>query len=263
MCVFPFVTKNQDTVPCGRCPLCRKRRATAWAVRLQQEYKRCNSAVFLTLTYDTDHVPITKKGFLNLSKRDLQLFFKRLRYAQSGSKKSAIKYYACGEYGGKSWRPHYHVILFNANIELLSTCWDSGNIHYGTVTEASIAYTLKYISKPHRIPLHKNDDRQKEFSLMSKNLGSNYLSPAMVNWHHATVGRSYYPATDGKKLALPRYYKDKIYSVVQRATEYEHYIGSLPVIVVADHRAHYLAHRANVKALLSQAEFLTLQKNKI
>lgn len=75
-----------------------------------------------TITYtdpDPDHRPDrqeeatgTWKGIL--IKRDLQLFFKRLRkeiaekYNHTG-----IRFMACGEYGDEGSRPHYHAIIFN------------------------------------------------------------------------------------------------------------------------------------------------------
>lgn len=181
MCLQPIKLKDQPyPVPCGKCPECRARRISGWSFRLTEQQKVSNSSWFITLTYDTDNVPITKSGFMDLQKRDLQLFFKRLRKAheeqlrvlQTGIgipiSRLSLKYYACGEYGGRTRRPHYHIILFNASIELIQTAWDKGQVHYGQVTGASIGYTLKYISKPSKIPQHRNDDRTKEFSLMSK-----------------------------------------------------------------------------------------------
>jgi hypothetical protein len=219
-CITPFSVKNKISgetipVPCGKCPNCKKRRISGWSFRLMQEYKVSNSAHFITLTYDTKNAPITKKGYMNLNKRDLQLFFKRLR--KRHEKGTKIKYYACGEYGGKTYRPHYHIILFGADINFISQAWDLGHVHYGTVNEASVGYTLKYISKNNKIPLHQNDDRQKEFSLMSKGLGKNYMSKAMIKWHKNDLdNRFYVNLTDGKKIAMPRYYKDKIYTDDER-----------------------------------------------
>lgn len=93
-----------------------------------------------------------------------------------------------------------------------------GTIHYGEVSEASVGYTLKYINKPKRIPLHRNDDRQPEFALMSKGLGANYLTPAAEKYHTADIfNRMCMTLKDGKKIAMPRYYKDKIYTESQRA----------------------------------------------
>lgn len=126
---------------------------------------------------------------------------------------TTIKYYAVGEYGGKTWRPHYHIILFNAKLELIQSAWKNGQVHYGTVTGASVGYTLKYISKPGKIPQHKNDDRQKEFTICSKKLGANYINRRFVEWHKNDVeNRHYLNLTDGKKAAMPRYYSDKLYT---------------------------------------------------
>jgi hypothetical protein len=73
------------------------------------------------------------------------------------------------------------------------------------------------MTKKGKIPVHKNDDRQKEFSLMSKGLGSNYLTEQMINWHKADITkRMYVPMKDNKKIAMPRYYKDKIYNEAEK-----------------------------------------------
>lgn len=155
---------------------------------------------------------------MELKKKDLQDFFKRLRKASEKIQSSVpIKYYACGEYGSKTKRPHYHIILFNAKVELIQTTWQKGEVHYGDVSGASIGYTLKYMSKPSKIPMHRNDDRQPEFSLMSKGLGENYLTNNMQNWHKKDLeNRMYVNLTDGKKIAMPRYYKDKLYTEDER-----------------------------------------------
>lgn len=219
-CFTPYYVKDRHTkdeipVPCGKCPNCSARRISGWSFRLVKEGERSSSSFFITLTYDTDHVPITKKGFKTLDKRDLQLFFKRLRKKHEGEN-IKIKYYAVGEYGGKRYRPHYHIILFNAKLEHVLNSWVKdgrymGDYFVGTVEEASIGYVLKYISKTKKIPLHKNDDRLQEFCLMSKGMGANYLTKAMEKWHKADIGnRMYCNLKDGKKIAMPRYYKQKL-----------------------------------------------------
>lgn len=189
-CNSPFGVKDKKTgntipVPCGKCPDCRARRASGWSFRLMQECKKSSSAHFITLTYDPNHIPLSGNTFPTLNKRDVQLFFKRLRKAHEKDTRGAlslddlplqvlpkIRYYAVGEYGGKFKRPHYHVILFNADITLIQSAWQLGQVHYGTVTPASVGYTLKYVSKGGEVPRHKNDDRLPEFSLMSKDLAA-------------------------------------------------------------------------------------------
>lgn len=132
-------------VACGKCYPCLRRRINQWAFRLIQEDKRSTSAYFITLTYDTSHVPLTDQCNLRLHKKDLQDFFKRLRYyhAKDGVylseigkneriKRKPIRYYGCGEYGGLFGRPHYHAIIFNAfpdQFEKAWRCTESRHLH--------------------------------------------------------------------------------------------------------------------------------------
>lgn len=172
MCLTPLTitikrTDEKQAVPCGKCPQCLARRISGWSFRLMQEDKISLSSHFVTLTYDTTNVPITSAGRMSLNKRDLQLFFKRLRKQNNNH----LKYYAAGEYGTQKYRPHYHIILFNANPDTILPAWKLGSIDIGTVSAASVGYTLKYMCKPQRIPMYQGDDRQPEFSLMSKNWG--------------------------------------------------------------------------------------------
>lgn len=223
MCITPIIVKNSDgkKIPCGRCTKCRARRISAWSFRLQQQEKVSKNSHFITLTYGTSAVPITNKGYMSLRRTDLQLFIKRLRkaHSKSGIWAAGLKYYIAGEYGGQTGRPHYHCIIFNAKRELIQPAWGLGEIHYGSITGASIGYCLKYMSKPSIIPKHKNDDRKKEFALMSKGLGKNYLDPdrGFVFWHKDDLqNRCYLNIGDGKKASMPRYYKDKLYTAEER-----------------------------------------------
>lgn len=246
MCLKPITMKDKrtgelQTVPCGKCPQCYARRISGWSFRLLQEERVSTSAHFLTLTYDTNFVPITRNGFLELRRRDVQLFFKRLRKAHGvyyrnlqkshrsrALKACTIKYYAAGEYGGRTQRPHYHVILFNARIELVQDAWKNGKIHYGKVSAQSVGYTLKYMSKPRKIPYHRNDDRTPEFALMSKGLGKSYINEKTIAYHLRDMYNRMCVNYDGnKKCAMPRYYKDKIYTREQRSEIVGHMRGEI------------------------------------
>lgn len=227
-CITPFQVRDKITnqwmaLPCGKCPNCMRRRTSGWSFRLMKEGERSETALFVTLTYDTKYVPLTKNGFMSLNKRHIQTFMKRLRKLSDRK----LKYYVCGEYGSKRDRPHYHMIIFNADAEKVEQAWSEykagfgyvsfGSIYIGEVNEASIGYTLKYMQKPGKIPKHSNDDRQKEFSLMSKGIGQNYLSDSINKWHkNDLLNRMYVPIKGGKKIAMPRYYKDKLYSETQK-----------------------------------------------
>ncbi|QCS36935.1 replication initiation protein [Tortoise microvirus 29] len=240
------------SVPCGKCPPCLKARSNAWAFRLNRQRDVSDSALFVTFTYNTEHVPITENGFMSLQKKDFQDFMKRLRKLHPQGK--SIKYYAVGEYGSSSDRPHFHAIMFNVlaseeNYALIQEAWKCtkdrcteiatswkrkeqvangeyklktcgcggylGDVHVGDVQGASINYTTKYIHKGSKVPKHKRDDREKEKSLSSMKLGANYLTPQMVAWHQADLSRNYVVHPDGWKSALPRYYKQKIFDGYQ------------------------------------------------
>ena len=261
------VTRGGVMTPCNACENCLKRRVSNWSFRLMQQAKTSYSAYFVTLTYDNNTVPITKNGFMGLRMDDVQRFFKRLRKAhdqydrrireQTGKDFTRkLSYYCVGEYGGRGDRPHYHVILFNAELHLLigskyadyfkrslieldgkteyaCPLWGFaesytfgvkmfrvpnartiGHITVGHVSEASVGYTMKYISKPSRIPMHRNDDRKPEFSISSKGLGKSYLTGQMIAWHKADLeNRQYVNLPDGKKCSMPRYYKKKLLSL--------------------------------------------------
>lgn len=213
-----YVTPKMGTqavpVPCGRCPPCKLRRVNSWVFRLLQEEKVSTSSHFITLTYDTKHVPISENGFMTLSKRDFQLFMKRLRKICPNT----IKYYAVGEYGTNNKRPHYHAIVFNVpDPQMYFDAWtvdgdNIGIVDVGNVSTNSIAYTMKYIDKANFKRQHGRDDREPEFPLMSKGLGASYLSEDVINYHKDDITRLYATKEGGYRVALPRYYRQKIYS---------------------------------------------------
>nr|WAE43931.1 MAG: replication initiator protein [Microviridae sp.] len=219
-CLTTYYLKDQDiSVPCGRCPNCAVKRASMWSFRLCKELEVSTSAFFLTLTYTNDNVPLSDKGRMTLCKSDVQLFIKRLRqnqkrYAKKHSLRTKpIRYFSVGEYGSKRWRPHYHLILFNAMVDPILMSWTLGEMKFGTVNESSVGYTLKYISKTARVPQYQGDDRLPEFSHFSKGLGANYLTDNMKAWHRADMeNRMYVNVIGGKVAAMPRYYKLRIYS---------------------------------------------------
>lgn len=206
--------KQNVAAPCGKCVPCLNRRVDDWAFRLINEAKVSDSSMFVTLTYVVP--PMSENGFMTLDKSDLQRFFKRLR--KTTSKK--IKYYAVGEYGGRTNRPHYHLILFNAKQQCVLDAWTNflpaiyGHVHFGNVSTDSISYCTKYFAKEKRIPMFQRDDRIKEFSLMSKYLGISYLEKASTYHSNGLVG--YVTLPGGFKKPLPKYYRDKIFSDAEK-----------------------------------------------
>jgi len=144
------------TVPCGQCIGCRIDRVGHWSTRIVQEGRFHERKCFLTLTYSPDKLP--ENG--SLSKRDFQLFMKRLRAAYG----SGLRFFACGEYGESMSRPHYHAIIFGCDFpdrkkistsgdhplyrsETLDKLWGFGHAWIGSVTEDSARYVASYVIK--------------------------------------------------------------------------------------------------------------------
>lgn len=194
-------------VPCGKCIPCLINRRFDWVFRLEQEHKVSKTAYFVTLTYDEKH--LRTDGSLN--KRDLQLYLKRLRKKDESIR---IRYYAVGEYGSKSGRPHYHVLLFNSREEHIRPAWvDSkgdaiGIVHIGKVTPASIAYCTKYMVQRE----NALEGLEKPFATMSRayGIGGHYLTDDMVEWHRVD-DRNYTVRPGNLKGRLPRFYREKIF----------------------------------------------------
>lgn len=129
-------------VPCGTCVGCRARRAREWAIRCGLELGQHSQAVWSTLTYSDDSLPPCGV----LVKAHLSGFLKRLR-ARMGPDYN-IRFFACGEYGERTGRPHYHAILFGvSDVPQIQACWPFGHVYNAPVTPATIAYTAGYASK--------------------------------------------------------------------------------------------------------------------
>lgn len=199
-------------VPCGKCYACRRKQSLDWCTRCVFEARGVgfDNCSFLTLTYDDLSLPSC--GVL---KRHLQLFFKRLR-----KRGLRFRYYACGEYGKRTHRPHYHAILFGVNTDILRTvvdsCWSYGGVFVGYASESSVAYTTGYCNKSYSWPLGQNPI----FRLVSRRpgLGLDYF------WEHRDtliVREMNYPRyfqtkeyeifpelKDSRKVASERYYRD-------------------------------------------------------
>lgn len=190
-------------------------RQNNWLFRIEAEHKSSDNAHFVTLTYNNENVPQkvnqdTGEIINTLDYQDVQKYMKRLR---KGSKKP-IKHYTVGEYGEENQRPHYHQIIFNAEEENIKKTWDKGFSLVGTVTAASIRYVTKYMGK--RIS-NTPDGAEKPKNVMSQGIGKSYLKNENI-LHHKENLIDTLTNEGGNKIALPRYYKDKIFSNEEKRT---------------------------------------------
>ena len=197
--------KDFVEVPCGQCIECRLNRSRKWADRCMMELQYHTQSWFITLTYDNEHIPKnpmydpdTGEVYAEnatLVKKDFQDFMKRLRRAyEYAGHENKLRFFAAGEYGSETMRPHFHAILFGLeldsddltlykrnlqgdnlyNSKLISSCWKKGFSVVGEVTWQSCAYVARYIMKKH---LGKDSEFydiyniEPEFTLMSRKPG--------------------------------------------------------------------------------------------
>ena len=215
-------------VPCGRCIMCKNREQMEWSFRLQQEDKVSQNNRFITLTYDNLFLPLNDDGdYPDLSKRDVQLYLKRLRklntkmmleyyptekVARAHLKTRPLRYFLVGEYGTEYGRPHYHALIFNTAPNLFDdpvATWQLGDVDVGTVQPESIAYTTKYMVKP-LDQLKTQVKRMKEFRLTSKGHGLQYAKDNAL--YHISNKKFTVRNQAGMDIPMPRYIRDQIFS---------------------------------------------------
>lgn len=244
------VVRDFIEIPCGKCIGCRLDYSRQWAYRCMLELEYHDSAYFVTLTYNDNHIPMSAYGdpssgeaidAYTLDKRDFQLFMKRLRKAFPDDE---IRFYACGEYGSSTFRPHYHVIIYGLHLDdvvpfgcspagfpyytsaKLQRVWSIydpktkmydpiGFVSLGDVTVESCAYVARYIMKK-----QKGDDAvfydlhnvTPEFTLMSRKpgIGRQWYDdhPNLYDFEYINLKTD----NGGLKFRPPRYY-DKLFDV--------------------------------------------------
>lgn len=217
------------TVPCGRCIGCRIDHSKMWAIRCTNEMQMHKQACFLTLTYDQEHLP--ENG--TLVKSHLQKFIKRLRKHISPLK---IRFFACGEYGEKLSRPHYHLMVFGYQFPdqknyflskggdqiytsaTLTSLWGKGMATSGKACFQTAAYISRYVTK-------KLNGEAAKKHYQSTNLETGEVSPILPEYSTQSLkpGIGYdwykkfhkdvYPSDEiiheGQRYKVPSYY-DKI-----------------------------------------------------
>lgn len=223
-------------VPCGKCEVCRDNEAKAWRFRLNEEFNKCNNAVFITLTYNDnslhyEHLSNSLGQCFKcptVCKSDIQKFFKRLRKnCERIGYGEKIKYFLVSEYGPNTLRPHYHAVIFNfptfspyelhnkyKRIEFLQACWNLGYVDLGNVTPKAINYVTKYVCMQTELPEHLKM-HAKPFRLVSKGLGKCFLDKKETIEYLKNNLTSYINLGYVKKT-LPRYLKDKIFDDLEK-----------------------------------------------
>ena len=235
-------------IPCGKCIGCRLDASRQWANRCLLELGYHEQSWFVTLTYDDAHVPRTfypdpdtgeAMPALTLRKRDVQLFLKRLRRHTD----QKIRFFCAGEYGSKTYRPHYHLIIFGLklddivqvsrsklgynyyNSKIIQDAWSiwqqpHGSLDKGSYTPLGMtvvapvswetcAYTARYTSKKNGTQGKEYFDRmnlEPPFLLMSRKpgIGAPYFEDHPELFDSAFINVS--TPKGGKKFTPPKYF---------------------------------------------------------
>lgn len=281
----PIVFRIQDgfadrpvKLPCGRCIGCRLEYSRQWAVRCVHEASLHANNAFITLTFDDEHYPADH----SIHKEDLQKFFKRLRK----NTKVKMRYFACGEYGEKRGRPHYHAIVFGYDFPdkvywvtrngsrlyrsaILEKTWAFGHSLIGDVTFESAAYVARYVVKK-----HKPDKRVKEevnlynsvvdpdtgeifeinpeFCLMSRNPG---LGAGWLERFKSDTDKDYI-TLNGKKMSLPKYYDSLLEKMDPEGMKERKFLRQLQV-----NEEEHTYRRLQVKEKVKASQIVTLTRD--
>lgn len=183
LCARPYRVGNVEH-GCGTCLPCRVNRRRLWTGRLLLEATSHQTWSWPTLTYDQNH----NAGTLNPD--HVAKWLKDLR-RESGER---IRYFYVGEYGDRTFRPHYHCVIYGlSRIDLLARCWQHGHIYLGDPSPASIAYNCAHITKSVH---HKAEIEAKglypEFQRMSLKPGIGcHALQKIADWHNTEKGSQY------------------------------------------------------------------------
>ena len=243
MCLYPRIIKNRKytktkknkgvipqmkdkrvqyvPVGCGKCMECMKQKAYQWQVRMQEELKHDKTGKFITLTFSEKYLEELQNEIKGLTGYELEnevatLATRRFLERWRKEYKKSVKHWFVTELGQtKTERIHIHGILWskveNKQIEKI---WKYGKIWVGSyVNDRTIGYITKYINKTDK--LHKE---YKSKVLTSPGIGKGYMNreDAKRNKYEKGNTKEVYHTRTGKKIGLPTYYRNHIYTDDER-----------------------------------------------
>lgn len=260
---------------CGKCDECKIKMSKEWSHRIELENKYYGGrSAFVTLTFNEDSMDNP-----SLSKRDVQLFLKRLRKNLDGRE---IRYYAVGEYGSKHLRKHYHLILLNVDgtdhydnnrrqkasepivgsntdWHAIYRSWQNGFIDSQKPGGGCAAYVAGYVVKTNK---RKHEIErlglEPEFRLMSKALGKREIEKIANKIKKMNI-KPRMPFTyieyNGKyKKPLGRYLQQVFHSILGKLEELKKYKKIYNIIQMSKWQAHGILNAPETYRKLTEYE---------
>ena len=242
MCLYPKLIKNRKYIAnkknggnipavndnrvlwvpigCGKCMECRKQKTREWQVRLQEDLKTNKNAHFVTYTFSNESLNELENEIKDLKGYELDNEVCRKavrRYTERWRKKykRTLRHWLVTELGTTNTeRVHIHGIVWTDHKEDIEKIWKYGGVYIGRfVSNQTINYIVKYLSK--------TDKKHKEYvpkMFVSKGVGKNYTERKDSERNKYKKGDTCetYKTRRGLNLALPIYYRNKIYNEEER-----------------------------------------------
>lgn len=211
-------------IGCGKCIECKKQKAREWQIRLGEDVKYNTNGVFVTLTFNNESLRKLDKdinkniqGYARdnaIATRAVELFRGRWRKRT----KKEPRHWLITELGHKGTeRIHLHGIIWTDEREWINKNWGYGftwiQKKNKTVGGAITNYITKYITK--------NDVKHKEYKaviLNSKGIGKAFVENDKIGYYKfkGKETNEQYVDKSGRKMAMPIYYRNKLWTDEQR-----------------------------------------------
>lgn len=194
------------SAPCGECEECAKAKSSAWRVRLSEEIKKHPESRFVTLTFSEESMNEMIKEVGDDANKIFRLAVHRFRERYRINKKRSLRYVLISELGHKGTeRLHLHGVV--DDVGDIGRFWKYGFVYVGySMNQRCINYVVKYIMK--------RDAR----GYTSRVLCSNGIGSGMriEKTTTETPEEVSYVLRTGQKVAMPEYYRRKMFTDEQR-----------------------------------------------
>ena len=139
------------SVPCGQCMACRINKGRLWSARIIMEWLETPEyCYFVTLTIAPEHeTHVMSSDGTPVATLEKAKFLKWLDNTIQ-KHTGPLRYYAIGEYGDYTLRPHYHLALFpkrSAQIKIFLNEWRLGFTQATELNHERARYLANYTTK--------------------------------------------------------------------------------------------------------------------